>query len=58
MRLDCPCGKTLVVPDSLAGKKARCPKCLEVVSVPELAGKTVEAVIVAPAPLGEPLIWV
>jgi len=31
----CNCGKTLQVADSAAGKRARCPKCSEVVSVPD-----------------------
>ncbi|MBP3957678.1 hypothetical protein J8F10_20705 [Gemmata sp. G18] len=32
---NCPCGKTLRVPDSSAGKRARCPVCNAIASVPE-----------------------
>ena len=28
------CGKTLNVPDSMAGKKGKCPKCKKVILVP------------------------
>ncbi len=28
------CGKSLKVPDKLAGKKAKCPKCQEVIRIP------------------------
>jgi hypothetical protein len=35
MRFDCPsCGRTLNVKDEYAGKKARCPGCKEVLTVP------------------------
>lgn len=32
----CACGSTLRAPDAMAGKKARCPQCKEVLAVPEL----------------------
>lgn len=32
---DCACGKTLRVPDASAGKRAKCPVCTAVVTVPE-----------------------
>ena len=32
--LNCPCGKTLRVPDASAGKRAKCPLCNAVVTVP------------------------
>ncbi len=36
IQFNCPqCGKKLSVPDSFAGKKARCPGCSEAVNVPE-----------------------
>ncbi len=31
----CPCGKKLTAPDTLAGKRAKCPGCKEFVNVPE-----------------------
>jgi len=35
MKFSCPsCGKTLNVKDEFAGKKARCPGCKEVLTVP------------------------
>jgi hypothetical protein len=34
IEVDCRCGKRLRVRDELAGKKARCPGCGEVVSIP------------------------
>lgn len=32
--LNCACGKSLRVPDSAAGKKAKCPACAAVLDVP------------------------
>ncbi len=34
MQVKCDCGKTLNVPDTLAGKSARCPGCSKVFKVP------------------------
>lgn len=34
MQVKCQCGKVLTVPDSFAGKKARCPTCRNVFQVP------------------------
>ena len=31
---NCPCGKTLRVPDDSAGKRAKCPACSAVVAIP------------------------
>ena len=31
----CPCGKKLTAPDTLAGKRAKCPACKELVKIPE-----------------------
>ncbi len=31
----CPCGKKLNAPDTLAGKKAKCPACKQMLTVPE-----------------------
>jgi len=33
MKIRCVCGKTLKIPDSLAGKKVKCPSCGHVLSV-------------------------
>lgn len=43
MQVKCDCGKTLNVPDTLAGKNARCPGCSKVFKVPG-----------APPPAGAP----
>src|SRR5688572_16405911 len=32
----CPCGKRLKVPDTLAGKKVKCPECQAPVQVPAI----------------------
>lgn len=45
--LNCPCGKTLRVPDASAGKRARCPACQAVVTIPT-----------APPPEAEPVFEV
>ena len=34
MQVKCSCGKLLEIPDILAGKKARCPACKNVLSIP------------------------
>ena len=31
---NCPCGKTLRVPDQFAGRRATCPGCSAVVNIP------------------------
>ncbi len=33
-RVECPCGKTLRVPNRLLGKKARCPFCSAAIAIP------------------------
>jgi hypothetical protein len=45
MQVKCDCGKTLNVPDTLAGKSARCPGCSKVFKVPGAAA--------AAAPMGK-----
>jgi hypothetical protein len=53
---DCTCGKTLRVPDNSAGKRAKCPACGAVVSVPgpepefEIVEEPPEQPTAAPAP--------
>ena len=32
---NCACGKVLRVPDTSAGKRAKCPACSAIVTVPE-----------------------
>lgn len=39
LRFACPCGKNVQAPDSMAGKKAKCPACGSVVQVPSLEPK-------------------
>ncbi len=36
IKVRCDCGKTLVAPDRLAGKRTRCPSCGAVVRLPQL----------------------
>jgi hypothetical protein len=45
---DCPCGKTLRVPDAHAGKRAKCPGCSAVLPVPEPL--IVAEVVIPPLP--------
>ncbi|MCE9581555.1 MAG: DUF4282 domain-containing protein [Planctomycetes bacterium] len=48
----CPCGSRFKAPDRLAGKRVRCPKCSEILTVP--AGETPDAPIEETAPPVEP----
>lgn len=43
IRVTCQCGQTLSVPDEMAGKSGRCPKCKGVLKVPASQGKPVAA---------------
>lgn len=45
---NCTCGKTLRVPDTSAGKRAKCPVCSAVLAVPE--PEPVFEVVVPPLP--------
>ena len=46
---DCPsCGKKTKAPDEMAGKRARCPLCKEIIQVPEPAYEFEEAAPQAP----------
>lgn len=48
MKFSCPsCGKTLNVKDDFAGKKARCPGCKEVLTVPHAPAPEAAAAAVA-----------
>lgn len=53
----CSCGKTLRVPDAHAGKRAKCPACAAVATVPEPDPvlEVVEAAELAPPPPPLPL---
>ncbi len=53
---DCACGKTLRVPDTHAGKRAKCPACSAVVTVPEPdpVFEVVEVPPLPPEPTAEP----
>lgn len=51
----CTCGKTLRVPDASAGKRAKCPACAAVVSIPAAPAsdpvlEVVEDPVAPPAP--------
>ena len=35
IKLQCTCGKALVLPDKLQGKKVRCKDCAKIMTVPE-----------------------
>ena len=49
IRVECPsCGKRFKAPDRLAGKKARCNQCKNVVSIPEAAAESEEDFNVEP----------
>ena len=50
---NCACGKTLRVPDASAGRRAKCPSCGAVVSVPH-PEPDFEVVEDAPKPAPEP----
>jgi phage FluMu protein Com len=38
IKIKCKCGKVLAVPDSMAGKKGRCPACKVILSIPAAKG--------------------
>jgi hypothetical protein len=51
IQFDCPaCGKRTQAPDDLAGKKARCPLCKDVIRVPDGADAAEEAPVADAAP--------
>ena len=45
----CACGKALNAPDALAGKKAKCPGCGAVLSIPAPAGAAAKPAVPLPA---------
>lgn len=51
IRVECDCGKSLNVPDKLAGKKGKCPACGAVLNIPAGGGGDAGgAEVSAPAP--------
>ncbi|TWT83576.1 hypothetical protein CA13_50420 [Planctomycetes bacterium CA13] len=52
--LKCQCGKTLKIPDNLAGKAVKCPGCASVLKVPAsrtaVASQPAQPAVAAPAP--------
>lgn len=38
IKVTCDCGKSLNVPDKLAGKKGKCPTCGAVLNIPAASG--------------------
>ncbi len=53
--LNCPCGKTLRVPDASAGKRARCPVCQAVIDIPAPPPPEPEPVLEVAEPVLTPL---
>ncbi|MEK7468379.1 MAG: DUF4282 domain-containing protein [Planctomycetota bacterium] len=49
----CACGFRFKAPDKLAGRKARCPKCSEIVQIPALEAEAASAPIEEAAPPAE-----
>jgi hypothetical protein len=47
IKLKCSCGQTLTVPDALAGKTGKCPKCQAAIKIPSAAAGASES---KPAP--------
>lgn len=50
IKLKCSCGQVLSVPDNLAGKSGKCPKCKNAIQIPNATQTTVPAVAAKPAP--------
>lgn len=49
--VQCDCGKSLNVPDKLAGKKGKCPACGAVLNIPaKSGGDEMDAEMSAPPP--------
>ena len=44
IRVTCQCGQSLNVPDSMAGKSGKCPKCKQMIQIPNAAAGAVAAV--------------
>ena len=44
IRVACQCGQSLNVPDSMAGKSGKCPKCQQLVRIPAAASSTDKSV--------------
>lgn len=40
IRVACQCGQSLNVPDAMAGKSGKCPKCQQVIRIPAAGGAT------------------
>jgi hypothetical protein len=55
LRIKCPTGHTLIVPDDRAGRTLRCPRCSQAVVVPGQKPETaVEPRVPPPLPIGPP----
>jgi hypothetical protein len=52
IKLKCSCGQVLSVPDNLAGKSGKCPKCQKSIQIPNPAAKATAAPVTAP--VGKP----
>ncbi|MDQ7780835.1 MAG: hypothetical protein RDV41_14155, partial [Planctomycetota bacterium] len=52
--VSCACGKVMSVPDSLAGKKGKCPGCQAVITIPVPGGAPAPSTKAAPAAPAKP----
>lgn len=53
--VQCPgCGKSLHGKDELAGKRVKCPKCGQIISIPAILSSAPEATLTIPSPLPAP----
>lgn len=43
IRATCQCGHSVSVPDEMAGKRGKCPKCKEILQIPSATAKTAPA---------------
>jgi len=50
IKLKCSCGQVLSVPDNLAGKSGKCPKCQKSIQIPNPAAKATQAATPTAAP--------
>ncbi len=50
IKVKCACGTVLNAPDKLAGKKAKCPGCQQVIQIPVPAVPIAGPSVAAPAP--------
>ena len=54
LRIKCPTGHTLIVPEDRAGRTVRCPRCEQAVVVPGIVRQPVEPPAAKPSPVNVP----